>query len=76
MCFVFWAFTPNPSAQNPKRKKKFENFLKQPTIVGKKKRNTSANTAYLVTAFIQKPPPIFSSASLRKTSHTRERYMK
>jgi hypothetical protein len=27
--FGFWAFTPNPSAQNPKRKKKFENFLKQ-----------------------------------------------
>jgi len=21
--FGFWAFTPNPSAQNPKRKKKF-----------------------------------------------------
>lgn len=26
LCFGFLAFTPNPSAQNPKRKKKFENF--------------------------------------------------
>jgi len=35
------AGTPNPSAQNPKRKKKFENFLKQPTIVGKEKEYIS-----------------------------------
>ena len=38
-----------PSALSPKRKKKFENFLKQTTIV-EKKRNISANTAYAVTA--------------------------
>jgi hypothetical protein len=51
---------PDPSAQNPKRKKKFENFFKTiPTAVGKKKRNTSANNEYPVTAFIQKPPPKF-----------------
>jgi hypothetical protein len=35
--FEFWAFTPNPSAQNPKRKKKFENFLKQSAFGGKRK---------------------------------------
>ncbi len=29
---------------------------------------TSYNTAYLVTAFIHKPPPIFASATLRQTS--------
>jgi hypothetical protein len=34
-------FTPNPSAQSPKRKKKFEKFLKQPTIVGKQKEYIS-----------------------------------
>lgn len=37
---------------------------------------TSANMAYLVTAFIQKPPPIFASATLRQTSDMRERYTK
>lgn len=38
MSFEFWAFTPNPSAQNSKHKKKFENFFKKkPTIVGKEK---------------------------------------
>jgi len=30
--------------------------------------------AYLVTAFIQKPPPIFASAMLRQTSDIHERY--
>jgi len=64
---VFWAraFTPLiPLCPSPKTKKKFVNFLKQVFLSeNKKKRNTSANTAYLVTAFIQKPPPIFASAT-------------
>jgi len=34
----------------------------------KKEKHTSYNTVYLVTAFIQKPPPIFASATLRQTS--------
>jgi hypothetical protein len=33
-----------------------------------KEKHTSYNTAYLVTAFIQKPSPIFASATLRQTS--------
>jgi hypothetical protein len=36
-----------PFAQ--KDKKKFKNFKTTPTAVGKKKRNTSANSVYLVT---------------------------
>ena len=42
-------------------------FAKQKLLI------TSDNSVYLVTAFIQKPPPIFCSASLRKTSDIRER---
>jgi len=48
----------NPLCPSPKTEKEILKFFKTiPTAVGKKKRNTSANTAYLVTAFIQKPPP-------------------
>ena len=45
-------------------------FAKQKLLI------TSANTAYLVTAFIQKPPPIFASATLRQTSDMPKRYLK
>ncbi len=41
----------NPLCPSPKTKKKFENFLKTIRLWRKKKRNTSANTAYLVAAF-------------------------
>jgi hypothetical protein len=41
-----------------------------------KEKHTSYNTAYLVTAFIQKPPPIFASATLRQTSDMPKRYVK
>jgi len=37
---------------------------------------TSDNSVYLVTAFIQKPPPIFCSVTLRKTSDIRKRSAK
>ncbi len=47
-----------------------------PTAVGKKEKHTSYNTAYLVTAFIQKPPPIFASATLRQTSDMPKRCAK
>jgi len=40
-------------------------FAKQKLLI------TSDNSVYLVTAFIQKPPPIFCSATLRKTSDIR-----
>jgi hypothetical protein len=56
--FGFWAFTPNPSAQKSKTEKEILKFFKTiPTAVGKKKRNTSANTAYLVTAFYKSLHP-------------------
>ena len=45
-------------------------FAKQKLLI------TSANTAYLVTAFIQKPPPIFASATLRQTSDMPKRCTK
>ncbi|MDD3711129.1 MAG: hypothetical protein PHP37_00790 [Patescibacteria group bacterium] len=70
LCFEFWAFTPNPSAQNPKRKKKFENFLKQVFLSKKKKRNTSANSVYLVTALKEPLPILLPSVA---TSDIRER---
>jgi len=58
---VFWAraFTPLiPLCPSPKTKKKFVNFLKQVFLSeNKKKRNTSANTAYLVTAFYKSLHP-------------------
>jgi len=44
-------------------------FAKQKLLI------TSDNSVYLVTTFIQKPSPIFCSATLRKTSDIRERYM-
>jgi len=34
-------------------------FKTIPTTVGKKKKNTSANNKYPITAFIQKSPPKF-----------------
>lgn len=42
-------------------------FAKQKLLI------TSDNTAYLVTAFMQKPPPIFASAMPRQTSDTPKR---
>ena len=45
-------------------------------MVGQKKKNISANTAYPVTAFIQKPPPVFAFAMLRQTSDIRKCYPK
>ena len=44
-------------------------FAKQKLLI------TSDNSVYLVTAFIQKPPPIFCSATLRKTSDIRGHYI-
>ena len=43
-------------------------FAKQKLLI------TSDNNVYLVTAFIQKPPPIFAFATLRQTSDTPKRY--
>jgi hypothetical protein len=74
LCFGFWAFTPNPSAQNPKRKKKFENFLKQFRLLSEKRKGIHQLTAYIWLRFASgEPPPIFCSATLRKTSDIRER---
>ena len=45
--FGFWAFTPNPSAQNPKRKKKFENFLKQFRLLSEKRKGIHQLTRHI-----------------------------
>jgi len=41
------AFTPNPSAQNPKRKKKFENFLKQVFLSENKRKGIHQLTRHI-----------------------------
>jgi len=52
--------SPLPLWPKSKTEKEILKFFKTiPTAVGKKKRNTSANNEYPVTAFIQKPPPKF-----------------
>ena len=71
---VFWASgihpfnSPLPFAQNGKRNLKI--FKTIPTAVGKKKRNTSANNEYPVTAFSKASTQIFLPLRYRKTSDT------
>ena len=47
-------FTPFSPLSFFKTKKKSENFKTSPAKAGQKKRNTSANTAYLVRTFLRK----------------------
>jgi hypothetical protein len=68
-------FTPNPSFIFSKQKTKLKFLFRAiPIAIGIKVKHAH-NTAYLVTAFIQKPPPIFASATLRQTSDMPKRYM-
>jgi len=57
-CFGLRAFTPLiPLCPTPKTEKEICKFFKTiPTAVGKKKRNTSANSVYAV-PFVVVPPP-------------------
>ncbi|OGF24197.1 hypothetical protein A3H66_02690 [Candidatus Falkowbacteria bacterium RIFCSPLOWO2_02_FULL_45_21] len=66
MCFGLRGIHPfnSPSALQPKTEKEILKFFKTSFFIRKqKKRNTSANGVYLVTAFIQKPPPYFAPKS-------------
>ena len=66
--FGFCAFTPNPSAQNPKRKKKFENFLKQVFLSENKRKGIHQLTAYIWLRLLYKSlHPYF--VPLRYTKH-------
>ncbi|MBU4016511.1 hypothetical protein KKF69_03460 [Patescibacteria group bacterium] len=68
--FGFWAFTPNPSAQNPKRKKKFENFLKQVFLSENKRKGIHQLTRHIWLRFASgEHPSIFYSATLRPIVH-------
>jgi len=72
LCFEFWAFTPDPSAQNPKRKKKFENFLKQFRQLSEKRKGIHQLTTSIRLRFSPKASTqIFLSLRYRKTSDTR-----
>jgi len=55
MCFVFWAFTPCPSAQNPKRKILFAIIINETVTRGnikKDKKFTSYNSRHTVTLLV------------------------
>jgi len=65
--FGFWAFTPNPSAQNQKRKKKFENFLKQFRLLSEKRKGIHQLTTSIRLRLLSKSlHPNFSFAPLQK----------